>query len=163
MVMNSPTTERLFTLRVEDLMNSDLVTIQEYETMCTAARKLRENHINGAPVVDQDGKCVGVVTSSDFVAWEGGRCDSHVSTHSADEPWTVERQNDDLVSSHMSRNVQTIPKQCMLLTAAARLCEYGIHRLVVVDDDHRPVGMISSLDFVAAIVGIGEDYYGFSR
>jgi CBS domain-containing protein len=36
-----------------------------------AAQLLMHDRISGAPVVDDAGRCIGVLSSSDFVTWAG--------------------------------------------------------------------------------------------
>jgi CBS domain-containing protein len=50
-----------------DIMNRNVITIQEDATIEELARILTENHISGAPVVDREGKMVGIVTDADLL------------------------------------------------------------------------------------------------
>jgi CBS domain-containing protein len=65
----------LLTLTAADLMTSPVQTIRQETSLREAAGMLSGSHISGAPVVDADGRCVGVLSSSDFVTWavKGGR------------------------------------------------------------------------------------------
>lgn len=51
-----------------DLMNSEVLTVPEDMALPDLARYLLEHEISGAPVVDRDGKVVGVVSLADIVA-----------------------------------------------------------------------------------------------
>jgi CBS domain-containing protein len=64
-----------FDLTAEDLMTRDVVTIPEEMSLPAAARLLSQNQISGAPVVDADGRCIGVLSATDFIhrAKEGDR------------------------------------------------------------------------------------------
>ena len=55
-------------LAAKDLMNTEVATIPCDLGMQTAARWLAQMRVSGAPVVDEQGRCVGVLSSNDFVA-----------------------------------------------------------------------------------------------
>ena len=74
--------------------------------------------------------------------------------HSA---YRIELMNDDLVSTHMAPVIQSVEPETPMMQAARVVCHEHIHRLVVIDDTKRPVGILSSLDFVAAMVAAIEE------
>src|SRR5260370_10548324 len=57
------------TLTAADLMTRDVVAIPEHMSLRTAARLLAGAQVTGAPVIDENGACVGVLSGSDFVRW----------------------------------------------------------------------------------------------
>ena len=60
-------------LRVRDIMQHDVVTIPADATAAEAARLLWTRQIGGAPVLDDAGRVVGVVSTTDLLAPEGAR------------------------------------------------------------------------------------------
>jgi CBS domain-containing protein len=54
-------------LTAEDLMTPDVVLLSEDTLLQDAARLLLRNRISGAPVIDAQGRCVGVLSAMDFV------------------------------------------------------------------------------------------------
>ena len=150
--------ERIVGLRVKDIMNENVLTVADSDEMQSAAKKIFDAEVTGAPVVNAMGECVGVLSASDFVGRDAGQHDLQLLTRtSPHEPYNIECLNDNLVATHMSPIVQTIPQDALIMAAARVMCNEGIHRLVVVDDKHHPVGIVSTLDLVAAMVAaIGE-------
>lgn len=63
------TTERLLDLTAGDVMTRDVATIPHRATMAEAARLLRDACVTGAPVIDERGRCVGVLSATDFLRW----------------------------------------------------------------------------------------------
>jgi CBS domain-containing protein len=61
----------LLDLIAADLMTTPVRTIPHAMSLREAAQLLIRDSISGAPVVDADGRCVGVLSSSDFVTWAG--------------------------------------------------------------------------------------------
>ena len=159
--------ERLLSLRVSDVMNSPVATIQDSSTMAEAARILAEREITGAPVVDASGRCVGMLSATDFAMREHrlalGEEElsfgwGHEVTQDGEQaPIHIETIAEDRVREHMSPAVQTINQTASLINAARVMCREHIHRLVIIDRDDRPVGVVSSLDLVAAMVAAVEE------
>ena len=159
--MNS-TIERLLTLRVCDVMSRHVVSIAATKNMSEAADLLTRHFISGAPVTGPQGQCVGMLSATDFVrcvaaakdsaldlAPERNGCQKH--RHACPAPAT------DLVASHMSALVQSVASGQPLTEAARRMCQNHIHRLVVLDDQGRPTGVLTALDIVAELLNAVEE------
>jgi CBS domain-containing protein len=56
-------------LVAEDVMSREVVTITRQMKLCEVARTLRLGRGGGAPVIDEKGRCVGVLTVPDFLRW----------------------------------------------------------------------------------------------
>lgn len=59
---------KAFAAKASDLMTADPVTIEATEDAADAGRLIATHHHNRLPVVDDDGKLVGVVTRVDVLA-----------------------------------------------------------------------------------------------
>lgn len=53
-------------MRVEEIMTKDVVFLSPDNTVAEAIRIFAENKIGGAPVIDEEGKLVGIVTDADI-------------------------------------------------------------------------------------------------
>jgi acetoin utilization protein AcuB len=53
-------------LKIEEIMTSDPVTISQGASIGEAARVMLDYKISGLPVLDNDGKLVGIITESDI-------------------------------------------------------------------------------------------------
>ena len=69
------TTKRLLELTADDLMITDVVRLTDEMPLREAARLLLQKQIGGAPVVDAQGKCVGVLSATDFLRLAVKRAD----------------------------------------------------------------------------------------
>jgi IMP dehydrogenase len=131
--------ERLLTLRATDVMSKQVVRVWAHQAMSEAATIMLRQGISGAPVVNAEGQCVGVLSATDFVRYQ------------------KEPGKDGLVRSHMSADVHSVPPDATLMDVARAMCGRHIHRLVVLDDHRHVVGVVTSLDLVAAMVNaVGE-------
>ena len=54
--------------KVKDIMIKKVITISPEALVEEAAEKMRENHINVLPVVDETNKVIGIITESDIFA-----------------------------------------------------------------------------------------------
>ncbi len=161
------TVSQLQKVRVADVMNRDVVTVSANSDMSDAARVLFEHGIHGMPVVDERGKCVGVLSLTDF-----SRRNQLLSTNAGlpslvhefvlerhKEAGTVhiERKVEGYVRKHMSDAVQSIGAEQSLLDASRYMDSERIHRLIVLDEAACPVGIISALDIIGAFVELAEE------
>ena len=55
-------------LKVKDIMTREVISVSPETEILQAAKVLLEKHINGVPVVDEDGNLVGILCQSDLVA-----------------------------------------------------------------------------------------------
>ena len=155
--MNSAV-ERLICLRVKEVMHSEVLTLDESASMAAAAKQLSAMDVSGAPVVDAHGRCVGVLSATDFILKDADAFRREVVVHDdPDAPYQIETLNDQLVGAHMTPFVQTVSGETPILQAGRMMCREHIHRLIVVDEEQRPIGVVSSLDLVAATIAAVEE------
>jgi CBS domain-containing protein len=76
----------LSNLDVERIMTPDPVTIHPQQTVGEAARTMLENRISGLPVVDEDGRLIGIITESDIF--------SMVVLHEWSEEYAADREEE---------------------------------------------------------------------
>jgi CBS domain-containing protein len=54
-------------MRAEDVMTREVIAIDPNATVLEAARVMLQHHISGLPVIDKEGKLVGVLSEGDFL------------------------------------------------------------------------------------------------
>jgi CBS-domain-containing membrane protein len=155
--MRSPR-KPFFALTAEDLMTREVVTVRQEMSLPAVARLLLRAHISGAPVVDADGVCVGVVSATDFLGLAGK--DPRVSPVACMAPlcicsdWQVMELRElppDEVRCHMTADPVTVQPGTPVVELARLMLDAHIHRVIVVDAGGRPVGIVSSTDIIAAV------------
>ena len=157
------TAEKLAALHVSDVMTDKVVCVTANNTMSEAADTFLEHQITGAPVVDEHGHCVGVLSASDFVhskaeELEGREKVGHfLCSRHPSGLFSIDQVRHDLVRQHMTPAVQTMDANALLLTAARCMYSEHVHRLIVVDECIAPVGILTSLDLVKALTTVLED------
>jgi len=151
------TTRAMLTLTAEDLMTHMVTTIPQEMPLQAAARLLAREAITGAPVVNAVGRCVGVLSATDFLRW----ADAGARPEAARAPvrcicsdWQVvdpEALPKDEVRLFMSTDLVTADPTTSITDLARRMLDAHIHRIIVVDAQHRPIGVVSTTDILAAV------------
>ena len=116
--------------RYESGMVVNPVTISPNATRRQLGEIGQRLNISGIPVVEDDGKLVGIVTNRDV--------------RFADDP-------EELVSNLMTTNIVTVKEGISESEARALLHKHRIERLLVVDDKYRCVGLITVKDMDKAL------------
>jgi CBS domain-containing protein len=206
-----PATQKVFAaLTAGDLMTGDLLLIPEDMPTKEAAHLLLKNHVSGAPVVDRQGRCVGMLSAGDFVRLAAERecangpgheplpktcsfqtkfrtSDGRVVTlctqpagvcpiqlkqtdaragellvcsqpHSVMADWQtveVEQLPVDRVSKVMTKGLVTVEPERPIPEVARLMIVGHIHRVIIVDAERQPLGLVSSSDILAAVARAG--------
>jgi CBS domain-containing protein len=143
--------------RVSELMNPDVVCARPDMTVGEVARLLAARRVTGAPVVDDAGRILGVISQNDLVRHasqrvtvsEAGRFRTDV-----DDYIEIGRLPADLsatpVEKIMQRRVYTVGRDASVAMAANIMRERRVHRLLVTERG-RLVGILSSLDLMRVV------------
>jgi CBS domain-containing protein len=121
-------------LTADAIMTTDLVTVRPDLSIEKAIELLLNMHISGLPVVDDDGRLVGVITEFALLAVA---YDKRVKNHT--------------VSQHMTREVITVDVNDPI-SRIADLCIVHRVRRVPVMKDGRLVGLIARRDVLRALI-----------
>lgn len=195
-------------LTAGDLMTRNFLQLLEEMPLRDAARLLRQAQVSGAPVVDGQGRCVGVLSVADFLRWteeEGhgarktpipacpyqtkgclltgeeaaictlaeGNCPLQVmrpltggrrtalctlsSEDHSNQQQVAEDLPSDAVRHHMTTNIVTAGLQTPLPRLSRMMIDAHIHRIIIVDEEQRPIGVVSSTDLLAAMADSGDE------
>jgi len=148
----------------KDLMSSHLITVSPEAPLVDVNRLFVEEELHGAPVVDDEGRLVGVVSTSDLLRaveeeHEGPAADHRYFREVLDfsaPDWTSapedfqDRLSQFTVSDVMQTSVVTVTEDAPLTEIASVLREHRIHRVIVVRDGY-PLGVVSSFDLLALL------------
>jgi len=165
-----PSRKSLFDLTARDLMTPAVLTLPEEMRLPAAARLLSRQQVSGAPVVDHEGHCVGVLSTTDFMHWAGGGAVTGRSVGQSRHPnfptddalafdWEVmepDQMPHDEVREHMTRDPMTVSQGTSIVIVAQLMLDGHIHRLIVLNEERQPIGIVSTTDVLAAIARGGE-------
>jgi predicted transcriptional regulator len=198
----------LFDLTAADLQTRVLLTLPASMPLRDAAKKLFDARVHGAPVVDESGLCVGVLSVSDVARWGvrmSGPTSAHPRTCGYQEthrspggqesilctlpegkcPFQTEKQLSDgrivlecrephsvLVEWQMVE-MESLPEEHVrhymtaepvmvhakesIAALARKMINSVVQRVIVVDAQERPVGIVTVTDLVAALAATDEN------
>jgi len=143
-------------LTAADLMTRDVITIPEHMSLRTAAHMLARAQVTGAPVINEEGACTGVLSGSDFVRWADDGSPRRLAAASSCicADWQMVEVEDlplDEVRLYMTSDVVTATPHTGIVELTRMMLNAHIHRILIVDARRRPLGIISATDIMAAV------------
>jgi CBS domain-containing protein len=147
---------------VREIMDSEPETVAPDTPVEEVVRLLRANELPGVPVIDGDGRCVGIVTEADLVLPDD-QGDLHIPHYINLFGGTVfleplgrfEKRLRKAFASNaadmMTSDPDTVDPDTSVREAARLIHESGHNRLPVVDDDGRLVGVVTRVDVLGAL------------
>lgn len=123
--------------KVRDFMSTELTVLSPDENVLRAMRQLVDRELSGAPVLDDRGSLVGVLTQRDCltVAFRAGYHGDAVGT----------------VSEYMTRDVETVEAETTLIAVIERFYRSPRRRFPVLEGG-QVVGLISRRDVLRAFL-----------
>jgi CBS domain-containing protein len=162
------TVEQVRGMTVGDIMRSDVLAAGADWPLETLADFLVDNGISGAPVTNQDGELVGVVSLTDIVR-QSSMSNSHADTGAAHDVYLYEleshmsreelrvfhtrEESPVLVSDIMTPMIFRVDRDTSLQEVAETMLKGRIHR-VFVTEGSRLTGIVTALDMLEVIRGI---------
>ncbi len=114
-------------MKVHEIMTTDVITVRDVQEIEDAARVLAHHRISGVPVVDEEGRVVGLVTELDVISRRGTT-----------------------VADVMSRGIISVTPDTEVDTVSELIANRRIRRVPVMQGD-RLVGIVSRSDLVRQI------------
>jgi CBS-domain-containing membrane protein len=151
------TTKPFAELTAADVMSREVIAVPKHLSLRAAARLLAGSHISGAPVVDHNGRCVGVLSTTDFVEWagtEGTTPSEHNNKSACVCEWEIVTANappDEQVRDWMTSDLVMALPTASISELARSMIDAHVHRIIVAGADERPIGIVSSTDILAAV------------
>jgi CBS domain-containing protein len=151
-----------------DVMRTDVLVLHADDSIRSAAEQLEDAGASGAPVVDEAGKLIGVLTTRDIARGEHVD-DAGVSTRIAvdsepddastadapafdEEVFATDAFGDAVlgrvrIGDWMTPGITTVDPRATLAYVCRVMIDENIHRVFVVEDD-RLLGVVSTQDVV---------------
>lgn len=149
------------TTPVRDVMTGKVVTLRPDQTFEEAADVLADNKIGAAPVVDADGKLVGMLRDEDLIISEANlHAPTWFNFLGAEFPMPgqnkrFEEELQRMVAANVEQLMHTEFESCSpddtLADAATKMADDDSSHLPVVDADGKLVGIIARGDVVRRV------------
>jgi len=120
---------------VLEVASTHLIHLKPSDSIRAASKILSSKEIEGAPVVE-NGQVIGILTLSDITRAIGNE------------------QEDLDVEAVMSKNLITVEKDVMIADAIEIMNKNSIGRVIVVDDNLSPLGIVTRTDLLDKIAGL---------
>ncbi len=146
---------------VRDIMDADPATVTPEATVEDVVRALRSQELTGVPVINDGGRCVGIITENDLVM-SGDEGDLHLphyielfggiifleSMHRFEE--RLQRATASTAKDMMTEDPVTIEPDASVQQAGRTMSQHHHNRLPVVEHG-RLVGVVTRVDVLDAL------------
>ena len=144
-----------------DLMTPNPLSIRQSATVSEAATFLAGRGISAAPVIDEAGRPVGVVSSTDILIHLGQgemhRVGSPEPPALSEDGPRAEATNRSTVRDVMTPGVFCVRPETSAARVVVKMLALKVRRLFVVDDDGALIGVISAIDVLGKLRSYGPD------
>lgn len=130
-------------LTVADIMTQPAIVVRIHDTLGYAAQLMSKHGIKRLPVLDENQRLVGVLSRVDILRLVAQK----ESRNRENPPHGAAR----CVGDVMSSSIPLVRHDATLVKIVDALLEGGAHRVIVVDNNNKPIGLISDSDVVARI------------
>lgn len=154
----APFKEGLPDVKVAEVMRREVATVHPDSPVTQVVELLLQKDFTAVPVVDNEGKVVGMVSDSDLLT--RGGMNVTISLKKATDLDFVREIHESLenperkVSEVMTREVVTVDPDTILGRAARVMVEKHLKRLPVVDGAGKLVGILGRLDILNTIAAV---------
>ena len=161
--------------RAEDIMVRDVTVLRRDDTLANAAYTFMQERISGAPVVDGDGNCVGVLSVTDVLGAaekvaerQAEITEAFFSRTDLVLPATVYEDElaavrDEIspaaaqpVENFMVTDLVWVRSDDIIEKVARDFVDARIHRVLVIDTEGKLAGLITTVDVIAALLRQGK-------
>ena len=149
-------------LKAKDIMAREIIVISPEAKTLDAARILLEKRINGLPVVDANGRLVGIICQSDLVAQQKrlslpsffNLLDGLIPLASA-KNWEqeIQRISANTVAQAMTADPVTVSPNTSLDEIASLMVDRKLHTLPVVENE-KLVGVVGKEDILRTLLNL---------
>ena len=131
---------------VKDHMTPNPYTITKDVVISKAVEIMRKNHFHRLPVVDEQGKLIGLVTGG-LVEEKSGASSTSLSLYELNYLLSKTKVQDIMI-----KHVTTITQDLFVEVAAQTMLEKEISCLPVVDENNKVIGIITDKDIFQAFI-----------
>lgn len=143
----------------EEIMTRDVITVREYDLISDVCKLFAEKNISGAPVVNDEGKLVGIISEGDLIYKQKAiKPPVFVTLFDGIFQLNHKQFEEDMkkmaayrVSDMMTTNVITASPDTDLSELAALIIDKKVNRLPIIDVRGHVAGVVSRHDLVKAM------------
>ena len=134
-----------------DMMTANPISLRADATIQEAVVLFTDRGISAAPVIDETGRPVGVVSKTDVIAHDR----EHVPAAAGRQSFRSGIQSEDVdrteVRDIMTPALFSVPPETPAVKVVEQMLALNVHRLFVVDHDGVLLGVISTFDVLGKL------------
>jgi CBS domain-containing protein len=134
---------------VEEIMTTQVVAVKLGASFKEMAAALRGNRVSAFPVIDDDGKVIGLVSEADMLARKVLNADHAETITAMPHRWEQDKADGLTARDLMTHPAITVTPDDSVEQAARLMYTLQVKRLPVIDHAGRLVGIISRADVLA--------------
>jgi CBS domain-containing protein len=148
-------------LLAKNIMTSGVVAVTPETSIGQLSKVLLENKVSGVPVVDGEGKLIGIVSEADII-----KDNINVQFPFYFDPLMVsgyvvdfEKYNEDIkdylnskVETIMNHRVKTVNPSTSISEIADIMVSNKVNRIPVIDENKKVVGIITRADIIKSMI-----------
>ena len=148
-------------MTVRDLMNTEFHSLKREETLLDAARRMLAHRVNSLPVLDDDGRLIGVLEIEDLLPkLEPVPFSEDFEALRLFGAWVDEKNLDSFCEQYCEKQVSELMHEHPLtlepdddLSTVLREMRESAFRPIFIVDDGKPLGMITRSDLLQLLLG----------
>lgn len=161
--------------KAAEIMTKSVACLRPSDRLADAVNLFLRDQISGAPVVDEDGVCIGVLSATDIVSFEEKREKTPAAASSITrrpfDSWAwgadwwhqfgkisseLQPRLEESVIAYMTRDIVSVTEDTPLGVVIRQMVDAHVHRVLVLDSGRRLVGLITTMDVLAAALRAGR-------
>jgi CBS domain-containing protein len=146
-----------------DIMRTDVVTVDYAAPLSDVERTLSEHRISGAPVTDEAGHIIGIVSLKDLIERYAEEPESHPRRgagffHLSSEEmleddfesFEIPAESEETAQDVMTAQIYSVEATAGLQEIATIMTRHNVHR-VLVQEDGKYVGLITTMEILDSL------------
>ena len=167
--------EWLWTQKASEVMTKRVSVLRPSDRLADAVSLFLREQITGAPVVDDEGVCAGVLSATDILVFEEKRAREpeggtkptrrFFDIYDPGADWWCQfgRVRDEIqprlqesVAKYMTRDIVSVVEETPLDDVIRHMVDAHVHRVLVLDNSRHLKGIITTIDVLAAALRAGR-------
>ncbi len=151
-------------MKIKEFMTKKVLAVHKEMTVKEFVRFVGEHKITGAPVADESGKVIGIVSTTDvikrshYVTRDVAHCEDSYEVDPSSglvevHKYYTEELFETQIGELMTKEIITLSPEDDLKDAASLFVKTPIHRIVIMDGE-KLVGIISTRDTIKAMESV---------
>jgi CBS domain-containing protein len=142
---------------VKDVMSTHVIAVREIASFKEIATRLREQRVSAFPVIDLDGKVIGVVSEADLLTKEALEGTVPRTLQGLTRQRVRSRVNAVTAANLMTKPAVTIGPNEPVSHAARLMYSKRVKRLPVTDEDGKLIGIVTRSDVLSVYGRLDAD------